>query len=193
MDQCSRGHQNERHIALRAPPWAFTTPWLFTPPAQRQRSRAARSTRALLSSLEGLASSRRPRGATRGQEGDARVGPRPSPPTLASSHSQGTNTAACAFRPPQPSRSPATGARIHINHLPACGGRGSCNPLSEVRRTWWSPGNFRSAPLLFELCSLVPYARSSANQSLDGRLLFAAELLMRLVGSGAVGRVEASD
>ena len=36
MDQCSRGHQNERHIALRAP-------WAFTPPTQRQRSRAAPS------------------------------------------------------------------------------------------------------------------------------------------------------
>ena len=95
------------------------------------------------------------------------------------------------FRPPQPSRFPVTRALAHTTFLLAAGS--SCKPLSEFRRTWWRPGDFRGAFLLFELCSLVPDARS-ASQSLDGRLLFAAELSMRLVGtSGAVGRVEASD
>ena len=94
------------------------------------------------------------------------------------------------FRPPQPSRCPVTRALAAHTTFLAAGS--SCNPLSEFRRTWWRPGDFRGAFLLFELCGLVPDARS-ASQSLDGRLLFAAELSMRLVGSGAVGRVEASD
>ena len=94
------------------------------------------------------------------------------------------------FRPPQPSRFPVTRALAAHTTFLAAGS--SCNPLSEFRRTWWRPGDFRGAFLLFELCGLVPDARS-ASQSLDGRLLFAAELSMRLVGSGAVGRVEASD
>ena len=94
------------------------------------------------------------------------------------------------LRPPQPSRCPVTRALAHTTFLLAAGS--SCNPLSEFRRTWWRPGDFRGAFLLFELCILVSDARS-ASQSLDGRLLFAAELSMRLVGSGAVGRMEASD
>ena len=94
------------------------------------------------------------------------------------------------FRPHQPSRFPVTRALAAHTTFLAAGS--SCNPLSEFRRTWWRPGDFRGAFLLFELCGLVPDARS-ASQSLDGRLLFAAELSMRLVGSGAVGRVEASD
>ena len=56
------------HTAQRAPPWAFTLPVAV---------HTIHITSALTRSphLEGLASSRRPCGATRGQEGDARVGP----------------------------------------------------------------------------------------------------------------------
>ena len=56
------------HTAQRAPPWAFTlTVAVHTIHITSALTRSPH--------LEGLASSRRPCGATRGQEGDARVGP----------------------------------------------------------------------------------------------------------------------
>ena len=72
---------SHRASYARAPVGVHTTPCFFTPPTPSSRSRAQ----------EGLASSRRPRGATRGQEGDARVGPPPHHTTC--SHPQGTNAA----------------------------------------------------------------------------------------------------
>ena len=106
------------HRATRAPVGVHTTPWLCTPHTTSALTRSPH--------LKGLASSRQPRGATRGQEGDARVGP---PPHTLATHRARTRHGSIAGSPvllPQYIHS------VHSWHGTLAGSPPPVHPLSTI-------------------------------------------------------------